>query len=67
METTRAKISHIAAALDVCDRDLRALPQSPTAYQALARLAETSGLVRVLHAKTAEPAPRLRVKKRLIP
>jgi hypothetical protein len=65
-ESTRAKISAIAAQLEACDRELRSLPESPTAFQARKRLEETSGLLRVLHAKTPDVQPRHRASKRSI-
>jgi hypothetical protein len=61
--TTREKIGVVASKLEECDRDLRALPQSPTTFQALARLKETSFFVRLLHAKTPDAEPRRRAPK----
>jgi hypothetical protein len=63
-ESTRAKISEIAAQLEACGRQLQSLPESPTAFEARKRLEETSGLLRILHAKTPDVQPRHRAKGR---
>ena len=64
MHDSSEKIAEAAAVLGTVEHELRTLPQTLTAFQALARLKETSGLLRLLHATTPEERPRTRANNR---